>query len=124
MAVEALIEPAPRPYNVLFQKSEVEGCEYQDDSYIHRQPFPEMVLEEQEIYSDHNGYQEQYIKHDSRLASHFSPPFKAFRYKPGFPFLAPDSFHLRSPGRFFVRTLSRGPCDGLFASHVGPLEDF
>ena len=35
---------------------------------------------------------------------------------PGFPFLAPDSFHLRSPGRFFVRTLSRGPCEGLFGS--------
>jgi hypothetical protein len=58
------------------QKSEVEGCEYQDDSHIHRQPFPEVVLEEQKIYSDHNGYQEQYVKPDSRLASHFSPLFK------------------------------------------------
>jgi hypothetical protein len=60
----------------MFQKSEVEGCEHEDDSYIHRQPFPELVLEEQEIYSDHNGYQEQYVKHDSRLAFHFTPPFK------------------------------------------------
>jgi hypothetical protein len=60
----------------MFQKSEVEGREYQDDSHIHRQAFPELVLEEQEIYSDHNGYQEQYVKHDSRLAFHFSPLFK------------------------------------------------
>jgi hypothetical protein len=57
----------------MFQKSEVEGYKYQDDSYIHSQPFPEMVLEEQEIYSDHNGYQQQYIKHGSRLASHSVP---------------------------------------------------
>ena len=56
-----------------FQKPEVEGCEYQDDSYIHRQPFPEVILKKQEIYSDHNGYQEQYVKHDSRLASHLNP---------------------------------------------------
>jgi hypothetical protein len=32
-----------------FEESEVEGCEYQDDSWIHRQPWPESVLEEQEI---------------------------------------------------------------------------
>jgi len=45
------------PASWTFQKSEVEGCEYQDDSYIHRQPFPGVVPEEQEIYSDHNGDQ-------------------------------------------------------------------
>ena len=56
-----------------FQKSEVEGSEYQDDSYIHHQPFPGVVLEKQEIYTDYNGYQKQYVKHDSRLASHFNP---------------------------------------------------
>jgi hypothetical protein len=56
-----------------FQKSEVEGCEYQDDSYIHRQPFPEVVLEEQKIYNDHNGYQEQHVK----------------AWSPGFPFQPP-----------------------------------
>jgi hypothetical protein len=42
-----------------FKNLKLEGCEYQDDSCIHRQPFPEVVLEKQEIYSDHNGYQEQ-----------------------------------------------------------------
>ena len=48
-----------------FQKPEVEGYEYQDNSYIHGQPLPKMVLEEQEIYSDHSRYQQQHIKHGS-----------------------------------------------------------
>lgn len=56
-----------------FQKSEVKGGEYQNDSYIHRQPFPELVLEEQEIYTDDNGCQHQYVKYGGRLGSHFSP---------------------------------------------------
>ena len=64
------------PGSWTFQKSEVEGCEYQDDSYIHRQPLPEVLPEEQEIYSDHNDYQEQYIKYDSHPATHFRPRFK------------------------------------------------
>jgi hypothetical protein len=39
--------PRRPPCSWTFQESEVEGCEYQNDSYIHRQPFPEMVSEEQ-----------------------------------------------------------------------------
>ena len=57
----------------MFQKSEVEGCEYQDNSYIHRQPFPEIVLEEEEIHSDHNGYQQEYVKGGRRVACHSVP---------------------------------------------------
>ena len=60
----------------MFQESEVEGCEHQDDSYIHCQPFPELVPEEEDIYSDHNGYQQQYVKDGSCLASHSVPSFK------------------------------------------------
>src|SRR5215471_7498783 len=51
-----------------FQKSEVEGDEYQDDPYIHGQPFPELVLEEQDVYSDDHGCQQQYVKDGVRLS--------------------------------------------------------
>jgi hypothetical protein len=46
------------PCSWTFQESEVKGGEYQDDSYIHHQPFPERVSEEQEIYSDDNRCQQ------------------------------------------------------------------
>jgi hypothetical protein len=59
-----------------FQESEVEGGEYQDDSYIHRQPFPEPVFEEQEIYRDDNGRQQHCIEYGSRLVTHLCPLFK------------------------------------------------
>ena len=42
----------------MLQKSQVERTEYQDNSYIHHQPFPEMVPEEQDIHADYNGYQQ------------------------------------------------------------------
>ena len=57
----------------MFQESEVEGCEYQDDSYIHRQPFPEPVLEEQEIDRDDHGCHQDYVECGARLTSLFSP---------------------------------------------------
>jgi hypothetical protein len=60
------------PCSWTFQKSEVKGGEYQHDSYIHRQPFPELVPEEQEIYTDDNGWQQQYVKYGGRLRLHFS----------------------------------------------------
>jgi hypothetical protein len=44
-----LSRAAPAPRSWTLQESEVEGCEYQDDSYVHRQPFPESVFEEQQI---------------------------------------------------------------------------
>ncbi len=56
----------------MLQKSQVERCEYQDDSYIHQQPFPEPVPEEQEIHTDHDGCQQHYIKYDRCLSRHFS----------------------------------------------------
>jgi hypothetical protein len=39
-----------------FQESEIEGCEYQDDSYVDREPFPDPILEEQDIDRDDHGY--------------------------------------------------------------------
>jgi hypothetical protein len=42
----------------MFQESEVEGREYQDDSDIHRQSFPELISEEQDIDGDDRRYQQ------------------------------------------------------------------
>jgi hypothetical protein len=39
-------------------ESEVESCEYQGNSYIDYQPFPEPVSEEQEIHAKYDGYQQ------------------------------------------------------------------
>src|ERR1700736_3974109 len=57
------------------QESQVEGCEHQDDSNIHCQPFPESVSEEHEIYTDYDGCHRHHVKHDSYLSVHFSPWF-------------------------------------------------
>lgn len=54
----------------MLEKSEVKGAEYQDDPYIHNQSFPERIPEEQEIYPDDNGRQQQYIKYGGHADSH------------------------------------------------------
>src|ERR1035441_7103840 len=56
-----------------FQESEVEGCEYQDDTYVHCQPFPGPALEEQEIDRDDHDCHQDYVECRGRLASHFNP---------------------------------------------------
>ncbi len=71
--VQRLNSGAPPPCSWTFQESEVEGCEYQDDSYVHHQPFPEPVLEEQDIDRDDYGCHQDYVECADRLASHFSP---------------------------------------------------
>jgi hypothetical protein len=53
------------------QVSELEGSEYQDDTYVHRQPCPEPVLEEQDIDRDDHGYYQGYVKCGCHLALHF-----------------------------------------------------
>jgi hypothetical protein len=42
----------------MLQESQAERCEYQDNSNIHHQPFPEQVSEEQDIHGDYDGYQQ------------------------------------------------------------------
>jgi hypothetical protein len=64
------------PSSSTLEESQVEGCEYQDNSYIHYQLFPEPVSEEQEIYTEYDGSQQQYVKHDSCRSFHFSPQIK------------------------------------------------
>lgn len=56
------------------QESEIESYEHQDNSYIHCQPFPEMVSEEQEIHGNYNGYHQHDVKYASCLSPHFEPP--------------------------------------------------
>ena len=56
------------------EKSKVESCEHQDDANIHCQPFPEMVSEEHNIYTDYDGYHRHHVKHYSYLSAHFSQP--------------------------------------------------
>jgi hypothetical protein len=55
------------------QESQVERYEHQDDPNIHRQPFPESVSEEREIYADYDGCHRYHVKRDSYLSTHFSP---------------------------------------------------
>ena len=54
------------------QESEVEGCEHEHDSYIHRQPFPEPVLEEQDVDCDDHNCHQDYVECGGRPASHIS----------------------------------------------------
>lgn len=60
----------------MFQESEVESCEQQDDPYIRCQPFPEPVLEEQDIQSDYDNGQQHYVKRDSCRSFHSGHQFK------------------------------------------------
>jgi hypothetical protein len=46
-------------------ESQIESYEHQDNSYVHDQPFPKLTLEEEEIYADDDGYQQQYVKDDN-----------------------------------------------------------
>lgn len=75
------------------QESQVESSEYQDNSYIHYQPFPEPVSEKQEIYTDYDGYHQQSVKHASCLSFHFESPvseYKPFRNACGSHAAGPD----------------------------------
>jgi hypothetical protein len=42
----------------MIQESQVERSEYQDDSYVRHQTFPEKVSEEQDIHADYDSYQQ------------------------------------------------------------------
>jgi hypothetical protein len=54
------------------EKSKVESCEHQNNANVHRQPFPESISEEPEIYTDNDGCHRQHVKHDSHLSAHSS----------------------------------------------------
>ena len=54
------------------QEPQTKGREHQDDPYVYYQPFPELVLEEQDVHTDHDGHQREHVKCDGRLSSHRS----------------------------------------------------
>jgi hypothetical protein len=53
------------------EESQVKSYEHQDNANIHRQPFPESVSEEREIYTDYDGCHCHPVKNDSYLSAHF-----------------------------------------------------
>jgi hypothetical protein len=60
---------------LLKEESEVEGSEYQDNSYVRRQPFPEPVSEEQQIDRDDRGCHQDPVEcNDEAGFSLRSPP--------------------------------------------------
>ncbi len=63
------------------EEFEVESSEHQDNANIRRQPFPESVSEEREIYTDYDGRHRHHVKHYSYLSAHFS------QYSPDDPML-------------------------------------
>jgi hypothetical protein len=60
----------------VLQKSQIEGSEYQDNADVHHQPFPDAVLEEEQIHTNDNDYQRCNVKHGGRASCHFDCPFK------------------------------------------------
>ena len=54
------------------EESQVESSEHQDNANIHCQPFPEMVSEEREIYTDYDGYHRHHVKRDGDPSANFS----------------------------------------------------
>lgn len=46
------------------QEPQVERQKYQDNSDVHDQPSPEMVLEQQDVHADHDGYHREHVKRD------------------------------------------------------------
>jgi len=54
----------------VLQEPEVERSEHEDDANVYRQPFPEVVSEEQDVDSDHDGYQRHHEKPSRYRSSH------------------------------------------------------
>jgi hypothetical protein len=54
------------------EESQIESYEHQDYADVRCQPFPEPVSEEQEIYTDYDGYHRRDVKHYSDMSAHFS----------------------------------------------------
>jgi hypothetical protein len=57
----------------MFEESPVESQEYQNNPYIHNQPFPKPVSEEQGIHTNNDSYHQQYVKHVGSCVSFHLP---------------------------------------------------
>jgi len=54
------------------QEPQIERREQQDNSDVYDQALPEQMPEEQDVRTDHDGYQREHVKHDACLPSHRS----------------------------------------------------
>ena len=58
----------------VLKESQIEGCKHQNDSDVHHQSFPEMVPENQGVYSDDDGYHRHQVKHGNHRFCHCGLP--------------------------------------------------
>jgi hypothetical protein len=59
-----------RLHSWTLQEPEIKRSEYEDNSDVYYQPFPELVPEEQDVHADHDGYQREHVKRGSCWSSH------------------------------------------------------
>ena len=52
------------------QEPQVERREYQDNSDVYYQTLPDVVLEEQDVHTDHDAYHREHVKYGDCLSSH------------------------------------------------------
>src|SRR5215831_6922183 len=52
------------------QEPQIERPEHQDNADVHYQPRPELVPEEQDVHTDHDGDQREHVKHDGCRSAH------------------------------------------------------
>jgi hypothetical protein len=53
-------------------ESRVESYDQKNNANIHYQPFPELISEEHEIYTDYNSDHCDHVKHHSYPSAHFN----------------------------------------------------
>jgi hypothetical protein len=58
----------------VFQESQIEGCNHQNNADIHDQPFQELMPKEQQIYDNDTGSHYQNAKHHIGIPWHFNHP--------------------------------------------------
>jgi hypothetical protein len=61
---------------LVLQDSQIEGGKHEDDADVHHQACPELIPEERQIHTDHNGYQSRNVKSDRHVSCHFNHQFK------------------------------------------------
>jgi hypothetical protein len=59
-----------RLHSWTLQEPEIKRPEYQNNSDVYYQPFPELVPEEQDVHANHDGYQREHVKRDDCRSSH------------------------------------------------------
>ncbi len=49
---------------------QVEGSEYEDNANVYHQPRPKVVLEEEDVNTNHDAYKRKHVDHDGYVSSH------------------------------------------------------